>query len=648
VLRRSIASFTVVAAFHVLVQPGAGAHAALRLAYPLEGATLGDTPPVVQLSFWEKPEPALSIIRVVDSTGAFYELGRPSPVAGDPLSMAVAVRPLDTGVYQVNWRVVSAVDGHATAGVYAFGIRVLPTGPSGNPISTYPPASPVEVVGRWMFLVGLAGLLGAASAGIARFGGARELGMGTATWMIASVGLLLLADAQRRLAGVSFAELSNTVIGRALIWRGVSVASAGAALLLARWSGGRLRRVVLAGVAIAVIAAITVHVGAGHAAAGRWPLAATVGVQSVHFAAVGVWLGGLAALLLGVRKAPASIRIAAVRRFSTIAAAALFVVLGTGIVRAIAELASWRALTSTVYGRLLSAKMALLLIIASFGAVNRWRSVNAAATDLGPLRRASGGELITALVALAVTAMLSTLPPPAASPQLAPIGITVSGTDFARSVRVDLTTGSDQPGPNRFVVRVIDYDSKAPVRAERVNLQFRPLDDPGVESTSLVLTAGPGDTYVGSGANMSFDGRWHLTVTVERGGDSVDVPLEVETQIPPRWVSVQRRPGQAPIYTVEMRNQGVVHFSPDPERAGRSRLQLSCFDFVGELKAVDSMVVTAATDGAPRQLPVERVNSGEFVADIEFQPGPNTVTVVARASDGMRMRAKIVIDIPRR
>ncbi len=346
------------------------------------------------------------------------------------------------------------------------------------------------------------------------------------------------------------------------------------------------------------------HVAAGHAAAGRWPTITTVGAQFVHFAAVGVWLGGLAALLIGARGAPSNAKTAAVRRFSTMAAAALFVVAATGIVRAINELSSWNDLGSTPYGRLLAAKAALLVIIASLGALNRWLIVPVVAISLRGLRRTAGGELAVATCALAATAVLGTLAPPAASPRTALLGISVSGIDFARSVRVDLTAASDQPGANRFVVHAVDYDTRTPVHARRINLLFTALDDPDVEPTFLALTPGPGDSYVGSGANMAIDGRWRVNVIIERTVDSADVPLEIETRVNPRWVSIQRLPGQAPAYTVEIQNQGIVELSPDPERPGPSKISVRSFDFIGDPRMVESVIVTAATVGPAHQLPV--------------------------------------------
>jgi copper transport protein len=647
VRRASVAFFVLAAAIGWPNQSVVLAHAALRLASPLEGATLGDTPAAVQLSFREKPEPSLSVIRVLDTAGASHQLGRPLPVAGDPLSLTIPVRHLDRGIYLVSWRILSAVDGHATAGVYAFGVLMSPAGTAAPPV-TYPAASWLEILARWLFIVGLVGLLGASSAGIGEFGESRELLVSSGAWLLSAIGLLLLADAQRRNAAASFADLLNTSIGRALVWRTLSLGAAGVALILTRWSGPRMRRVALAGVALAALTAMAVHVEAGHAAAGRWTKTTTVGVQFAHFAAVGVWLGGLAALLVAVRGTPSAPKTAAVRRFSTIAAAGLFVVAGTGIVRAVGELSSWADLSSTAYGRLLSVKIALLLVIAALGALNRWKSVPAAAISLHALRQTAGWELAVAILVLAATAILGTLPPPAAGPLAMPPGISTSGADFAQSVRVELTAASDQPGANRFVVRAVDYDSKTPVRAKRMSLRFTPLDDPGDESTSLALAPGPDDSYVGSGANMAFDGRWRVTVLIERAADSTEVPLELETRIAPRFVTVERMPDQTTRYTVELLGAGVVQFSADPQRAGPGKLFVSCFDFIGDPLRIESMIVTSRTAGPAHPLLVRRLAGGRFVADIDLQAGRNTIGAVARTSEGARLRAVITIDVTAR
>ena len=165
-------------------------------------------------------------------------------------------------------------------------------------------------------------------------------------------------------------------------------------------------------VAVCALVAIVVHVSAGHAAAVQaYPLAA-IGLQSVHFAAAGVWFGGLASLLAGTRGGPDARKMRAVQRYSSLAGFALAIVAATGILRGLQELSSWHQLAATSYGQAALAKGVLLVAIAGFGALNRWHSVPIAATDLRPLRRFALVELALMAVALGVAAMLATLAPP--------------------------------------------------------------------------------------------------------------------------------------------------------------------------------------------------------------------------------------------
>ena len=190
-----------------------------------------------------------------------------------------------------------------------------------------------------------------------------------------------------------------------------------------------------------------------------------------------------------------------------------------------------------------------------------------------------------------------------------------------------------------------------PVAADRVSLRFAALDDPGVEPTGLALAAGPGNTYVGSGANMSFDGRWQVVVLVERGGGSVEIPLELETQLAPRSVTVQRPTGQSAIVHGGSLARGADPIPAEPERPARPGSQIECFDFIGDPRIVDSMIVTIASraaDGQTRQVPVQALARGRFVADVTLATGVNTLAAVAHTPDGTRIRAKTVINIPRR
>jgi copper transport protein len=585
---------------------------------------------------------------VLGPGGAEEQLGSAKPLAGDPLTLSVPVGALRRGVYTVDWKIVSAVDGHATAGTYAFGVRASPRGLAATSSTATPSSSTLELIARLILIVGIVALLGAAVAGLARFGGSAgsDLTLAAAGWATSLVGLALLVEAQRRTAGSSLGELLGTSVGQGLIWRAAALAAAGLALLLA-WRRPRLRRAALGAAAVAALVAIVAHVAAGHAAAGNWPAAIAIAAQSAHFAAAAIWFGGLAALLLGLRGAPAAARAPALRRFAAIALGALVVVFLTGTLRAVDELSSWGELFTSGYGRAVLAKLTLIALIVWLAARNRNRGVPAAAGgDLGPLRRNSAIELGLAIAALAIAALLGTLAPPVSGQPANPLGLTVTGGDFGTTTRVELTTASDQPGPNLFTVEVEDYDSGEGVEADAVGLRFVPLDDPGIEPSSLELSEGADGTYTGSGSNLAFDGRWAVEVSVERDDGAVTVPLELYLPGPERFVSVFRPPGRPPKYTMQVGGIGQIQLMPDPERAGPSRLYVTCFTAFGSESHVERFVLTLAVPGeATRQLPVRRLYGGKFVATTNLAAGPLAVGVVARTRDGTRLRGVFGLEI---
>ena len=633
--------------------PAASAHAGLLSSDPAAGATLGAAPTEVTLSLSERPVSALSSIVVADGRGNTYQTGRPELSPGDPLTLVVPVRPLARGVYTVKWRVDSAVDGHATTGAYQFGVQVpLSGGQVAQRPTTAPVTSALELVARWVLLVGLVVLLGAATAAVGRFGGSGTgaVLLAVGGWVLAAIGLVLLADAQRRNAGSSFSALLRSPVGDALIWRGVAIAAAGAAVLVALVAP-RIRRLALAAAGVAALAAVIVHVANGHAAASRWPSGITVTVQAVHFAVAGVWIGGLAALLIGIRGAPSAEKAVAVRRFSIVAAAGLGVIVATGIARAFSELRGWDELVTSGYGRAVLAKLALVGMIAAVAARNRTSGVPSAGSDLAPLRRGARVELTLAAAALAVAALLGTLAPPLAGGAVGLPGLEASGSDVSGAVRVQLNALSNQPGPNHFTATVKDEKSGNPIQGASVQLLFSPLDDLGVASTSLSLTPAPGGTYVGSGPNMAFDGRWGVRVLIARSGGATEVPLELDPVGPPQRVTIERIAGQAPTYTKLVGPAGFVRISPHPERAGPSQLFVTFYDTsTGDSEDVNRVVVTiAARNGDVRQQSVRQIRLGSYVSGVQLAPGSNQIAVIAhRRADGMRLRSVFDLTVPRR
>ena len=143
------------------------------------------------------------------------------------------------------------------------------------------------------------------------------------------------------------------------------------------------------GVAVAGVgaaASMWVDVASSYAGA-EAPAAANLLIQWVHIVAAAVWIGGLLVLILAVRGKPSDIKGAAVRRFSTTAGIAIVVVAVTGTFRAVIEIGSIGQLFGSAFGVLVLVKVALFLLLAGLGAVNRYGNVPRASTVLRGLRR---------------------------------------------------------------------------------------------------------------------------------------------------------------------------------------------------------------------------------------------------------------------
>ncbi|WP_037615096.1 copper resistance CopC/CopD family protein [Streptomyces aureus] len=111
---------------------------------------------------------------------------------------------------------------------------------------------------------------------------------------------------------------------------------------------------------------------AEHASTGLQPGIA-MPVDVLHLLAVATWLGGLAALVTALFRAPADtpIEASAVRRFSRLAFGSVLVLVGTGIYQSWRQLGSWSALTGTSYGRLLLVKIGLVAVLVGIAWISR-------------------------------------------------------------------------------------------------------------------------------------------------------------------------------------------------------------------------------------------------------------------------------------
>jgi len=547
--------------------PAAAAHGSLQSSEPAGGSSLERAPAAVTLRFSERPDPDLSTVRVLDSGGRVVAGGPARPVAGRPLELQVPMAGLPAGGYTVSWRIVSAVDGHRTDGVFAFGVGAAsaPRLPAAEVRDGKGPA-PLAVAGRWAWYWGLGLLVGAAATGLLVFGGrlpSRPVWLLGPAVAAAGGGLVAMTVAARADAGVSVGGLLGSATGRWLLWRAAALAAAVAATgwLLVR-QGGRTPTPAPAAAPAVPLAAdrpaatgplvalglagaggMLVHALAGHAAGPSTLRLLNLLAQWAHLLAVGVWIGGLVWLLaaLVVRITGRSTREVVVG-FSRLAGISLAVVVVTGVVRSVDELGGWRRLLDSGFGRALDLKLLLFAGLVALGARNRYRLVplfgagRREAPAAARLRRSVGGELVLAAAVLAAAALLSQLAPggPAAATRPGPAATPVleaSGADWATTVRVTLTVTPGAAGPNRFTASVADFDTGTAVAVDRVELAGTPAAHADLGSARLELTEAADGRWLGQSRLLSLAGRWDLTTTIQRPTGGITVPLTLD--VPP-------------------------------------------------------------------------------------------------------------------
>ena len=431
----------------------AAAHSALESSDPAADSSVPISPRQIVLTFSEAPDVKLSLVRVIDARGAAVPgVTAPEAVPGDKQSLAVTPSdPLADGVYTVNWRAVSSVDGHVESGAFAFGVGEKPAPGSAVVVDlrhTSPWASALAVVGRWLLYAGLVVLIGCATTSLLVYGGRLpDAGVKVlqGSLVAAFAGWAGMVWSEKVLIGAP-SLLPLFVMRQGLLLLALAVAlglCAGAVVLVDLWPARWSLWVLGATGAVAVLA----HVLAGHAASPGSIEALNVFVQWVHMTAIGFWVGGLLWLLLGFRGRDAAGRRAAVGVFTRVATIVLVVVLASGLARALVEVGSVSALFDTDYGLTLLVKIALVAGLVGLGALNHffWVPAVKAGGD-GADRRFglnSRGELAVALCVLAATAVLSGLAPAkiaAIASGAARAGqVTAAGHDYATAVRATLT-----------------------------------------------------------------------------------------------------------------------------------------------------------------------------------------------------------------
>jgi copper transport protein len=395
----------------LLLPARALAHATPVRIQPGDGAVVNVGPTTVRIFFDQgvRAEPGM---RAVRNTGGSVLDGAPRVEGGRELVIPLrsGLRP---GGYTVLWRVLSE-DGHPVAGITTFAVG------AGQPRPHAALAAPSEgkaVPGleRWLFLTGI--LL---AAGLSVFRVVMPRTAAPPLRLLVGSFALVVGGGAALVARTSVSTRFGLVAAMAII-----IALAGA---LAAVGATRVPRLAV-GAWLSGLALVVLPSAMGHALdPGRSWIEFPVDV--LHVAASSVWFGGVVALVVGLRRGAVDDRV--VRRFSTLALAAVGVIGVTGLIRALAELSSIDQVWGTSYGQLLIVKTTLLGALVVLGWANRYRVIPALARSAQRLRLNLRAEIVLLLAVVGAVALLTQSRPGRdrvlASPAVAAVGARVPET----------------------------------------------------------------------------------------------------------------------------------------------------------------------------------------------------------------------------
>ncbi|HEV7665591.1 MAG TPA: copper resistance protein CopC [Chloroflexota bacterium] len=533
----------------------ADAHAVLLRSDPADSASLSQAPAQIRLWFSEALAGGLASVQLLDTDGHILSLTPPRVDATEAGLVVIDLPSLAGGAYSLNWTVVSETGGHPARGtlVFAIGSVAPPRSTSGSAFSLASLEAPLN----GLLLTGLIGLLGAlAMATLVLQPAARSVRLNTgqrtvvaravrrtyglagvcavvgfgagALWLlwqllsvangpadVLSTAWLLVAQTRAGLLWLSRQALFGLVA--VLLWRAVRGDTAAASPLLRA-----------AAVAIATVLAV-VQALSGHAAAlsaDALPLA--IAADALHVLAGAAWVGGLLALTVGVvpvlpRDPPALTILSQViwTRFSRVAGVSAGLVVASGLYAVGRQVVSLAALVDNDYGRLVLAKVGLVLATGAIGLVlSSIVHPRALGTLFRVLQRASLPRLtrIETYVGLAVVVVAGLLAS-AAPPRVTP-NSSVPHPAYMSAHVADLLVGLEvrpnRAGPNVLMVRAISQRRPAPGPVEQVQVRLIPLAGGEPLLTDADLQE-PGVFRV-AGEALAYDGPWSAEIIVQRPG----------------------------------------------------------------------------------------------------------------------------------
>jgi copper transport protein len=535
--------FVVVASAIALfgLATAASAHATLLETLPADGAQLDRAPSEVIITFDEPVDLPPGSMRVFDDAGRRVDLGDPGH-GSRPDQVRVSLGGgIGEGWFVATWSVVSA-DGHPLRGAFQFevgtnqeaidpGVLEAILGQGGSAA-----ASVAAAVVRWISYLGGLGSAGAllfltlTRSQLSELGQSRlhtlirTLAIAGISASVLSVPLFAIESSGLELESVSLPALSQAATSPYGIAAAVRIAVLVTPLVASLSFGPIPALFFLAGIAVAeTLAGHTLSTSPG------WLM---IAANLIHVGSAAIWIGGLAALGLAMRSlgrnGPAGARMVAM--FSRLALWTVVALAGAGLILAWLTVRAPRALISTAFGWTLLAKTAVMLAVLAVARYNRSTLVPAivgSGSNEGwsRLKRTVRFEVIGLVVAVAVTALLVTLPPAA---EAAGVTDPFSTTAEFGAGLLNLVVDPNRAGVNEVHVYTLDQSGLPTSLSGELSMGLSmPHHDIGPLERNPIV-AGPGH-WILSGPELSIPGTWEITIRRVEGfdEDTVTIPVTV-------------------------------------------------------------------------------------------------------------------------
>lgn len=515
-------------------------HSQLVSSQPGAGETVPTPPTEIRLAFSEPIDPRYTSLDLLDGTGRAILAGAGALDPTDAHILVAAIppgtaMPLDS-LYTVEWRALSAADGHTTEGFLAFGVGNVAIGghAAGGPGAAGSAAGDLhgghsggavaaEIQGKVlayggaMLAFGLAILawlvlrpaLGRVPRGVGYGSGIGLLAGAAGCLLLVVVGADSVPATVATGGGTDYlGYATGTRIGLLLTAR-IALGAVGGIVVIAvaRLAGSRGSVVAPAVGGVAGLVGLILIAAAGHASAFASPI--PIAMDVVHISAASIWLGGLVMLgaltdFGGQSRLEAGSLGRIVPRFSALALVSVTLIALTGIY---ADWVQTRDLLAfdTPYGLNLLIKILVFLLALSVGLVNYLDGGRDRVRRFGLSRRLLL-ELILGVAVLAITANLTSGSPTGSD---RPIAIAPAASSVVSAQPASLAILPAHPGPNRF-----EAGLQAPViEGTVVELVLQRLDQ-DVGSTRVTMrpdhtTSTP--EFV-TDTNLAAGTRWDATV----------------------------------------------------------------------------------------------------------------------------------------